>query len=48
MVHSHEIYDKKNKTPPLIQFPSIDKDWLIAEPSFNLSPVAPVDSARSL
>lgn len=32
----------------LITFPSVDKLWLMAEPSFNLSPVAPVESARSL
>lgn len=28
--------------------PRDDKDWLIAAPSFNRSPVAPVDSALSL
>ena len=29
-------------------FPSDDKDWLIADPSFKRSPVAPVESALSL
>ena len=33
---------------PAITFPNDDNDWLIAAPSFNRSPVAPVDSARSL
>ena len=33
---------------PLMQFPKVDKDRLIADPSFSLSPVAPVESARSL
>lgn len=28
-------------------FPSVDKLWLMADPSFNLSPVAPVESALS-
>ena len=28
--------------------PSEDRDWLMAAPSFKRSPVAPVDSARSL
>ena len=31
-----------------IQFPRLDNDWLMAAPSFNLSPVAPVLSALSL
>ena len=29
-------------------FPRAESDWLIAAPSFNLSPVAPVESALSL
>ena len=29
-------------------FPRLDKDWLMAAPSLSLSPVAPVESARSL
>ena len=33
---------------PLIQLPSVERDWLIADPSLSLSPVAPVDSALSL
>ena len=33
---------------PLITLPRDESDWLIAEPSFNLSPVAPVESALSL
>ena len=33
---------------PLIQFPRVESDWLIADPSFSLSPVAPVESALSL
>ena len=33
---------------PLMQLPSVERDWLIADPSFSLSPVAPVDSALSL
>lgn len=31
----------------LITFPRLERDWLMAEPSFNLAPVAPVESARS-
>ena len=31
----------------LMTLPSVDKLWLIADPSFNLSPVAPVESALS-
>lgn len=37
-----------NDSVPAMTFPKLDSDWLIAAPSFNLSPVAPVDSARSL
>ena len=33
---------------PLIQFPRVESDWLIADPSLSLSPVAPVESALSL
>ena len=29
-------------------FPRLDNDWLMAAPSLSLSPVAPVESARSL
>ena len=32
----------------LMTLPNMLSDWLIADPSFNLSPVAPVESARSL
>ena len=33
---------------PLMTLPREDKDWLMAEPSLRRSPVAPVESARSL
>lgn len=33
---------------PAIQLPRLESDWLIAAPSFKRSPVAPVESARSL
>jgi len=33
---------------PAMQLPRLDSDWLIAAPSFNRLPVAPVESARSL
>ena len=33
---------------PAITFPRLDNDWLMAAPSLSLSPVAPVESARSL
>ena len=42
------IDDKILYIIPLITLPRMVKDKLIAEPSFNRSPVAPVDSARSL
>ena len=29
-------------------FPKLDNDWFMAAPSLSLSPVAPVESARSL
>ena len=32
----------------LMTFPRVLSDWLMAEPSFSLSPVAPVESALSL
>ena len=32
----------------LMTLPRLLRDWLIAEPSFSLSPVAPVESALSL
>lgn len=32
----------------LMTFPKVLSDWLMAEPSFSLSPVAPVESALSL
>lgn len=41
-------YSTKNFVLPLITFPSVDRDLLMAEPSFSRSPVAPVESARSL
>ena len=31
-----------------ITLPSVERDWLMAAPSFKRSPVAPVLSARSL
>lgn len=33
---------------PAMTFPRLDNDWLMAAPSLSLSPVAPVESARSL
>lgn len=34
--------------PPLMTFPRVESDLLMAAPSFSRSPVAPVESARSL
>ena len=42
------IHEFEKNNVPLIQLPSVERDWLMADPSLSLSPVAPVDSALSL